>query len=106
MNCSGSIALIGDESSVGGMPAMMGTAAHKVIETMILKGQHEASEYSGYWVHVKVAGDEPSELYAPDDLHALDKRKGWHAVLVNDVMVNGVKVKINETDRIIKSMFK
>ena len=106
MNCAGSVALIGDESSVGGVPAMMGTAAHKVIETMILKGQHEASEYSGYWVHVKVDGDEPSELYAPDDPHALAERKGWHAFLVNEDMVFGVQVTIDETDRIIGSMFK
>ena len=106
MNCPGSVALIGDESSVGGMPAMMGTAAHKVIETMILKGQHEASEYSGYWVHVKVKGDEPSELYAADDPHALADRPEWVAFLVNEDMVNGVQVTIDETDRIIESMFK
>lgn len=105
MNCAGSVALIGDESSSAGMPAMMGTAAHKVIETMILANEHEARKYFGYLVHVKQAGDEPSELFEPGAKGALDKREGWFAFPVNEDMVNGVQVTIDECDRIIAGMF-
>src|ERR1035437_974909 len=105
MNCAGSVALIGDESSSGGQAAMMGTAAHKVIETMILNREHEARAYLGYFVHVKQAGDEPSELFAPGAVGALDKREGWFAFPVNEDMVNGVQVTIDECDRIVADMF-
>jgi hypothetical protein len=84
---------------------MMGTAAHKVIETMILNNEHEAREYLGYIVHVKQAGDEPSELFAPGATGALDKRDGWFAFPVNEDMVNGVQTTIDECDRIVADMF-
>jgi hypothetical protein len=109
MNCAGSIALIGDESSSAGMPAMMGTAAHKVIETMISNNEHEAREYLGKVVLVKQAGDEPSELHDSADPYMLNTdgttRAGWFAFPVNEDMVRSVQVTIDECDRIIADMF-
>ena len=84
---------------------MMGTAAHKVIETMILNNEHEARTYSGWIVVVKKAGDEPSEMFAPGQDGALDKGEGWFAFPVNEDMVNGVQVTIDECDRIAADMF-
>jgi hypothetical protein len=106
MNCPGSVALIGDESSEAGMPAMKGTAAHKVIETMIGNDQHEARDYFGYWVHVKKDGDEETELYPTESPDALRKRAGWFAFLVDEDMVNGVQATIDAVDRFKEEMFK
>ena len=56
MNCAGSVKKIGGEPSTAGMPAMLGTAAHKVIEYMLKNNKTNAAELKGYWVHVKEAG--------------------------------------------------
>lgn len=106
MNCPGSVALIGDDSSLGGMPAMKGTAAHKVIETMIANDQHEARDYFGYWAHVKQTGDEETELHEGGTPDALRKREGWFAFLVDEDMVNGVQATIDAVDRFKEDMYK
>jgi hypothetical protein len=104
MNCPGSIAKIGDEPSTAGMPAMMGTAAHKVVEYMLQNGKTNAAEFQGYIVQVVKAGDEESLIFEPGDPLALSAKPGWFAFLVNDEMVYGVQVMIDEVERVRAEM--
>jgi hypothetical protein len=115
MNCPGSVRLIGDESSTSTMAAMKGTAAHKLLETMIIADQHDVREYAGYVI--LVPGDEveekpdggyhEAEIYAPDQ-PALDPdkpRPGWFMFVVDEEMVNGVQVTLDEVDRLRAEMW-
>ena len=104
MNCAGSVKKIGGEPSTAGMPAMLGTAAHKVIEYMLKNNKTNAAELKGYWVHVKEAGDEESLIFSPDDPIALSKREGWFAFLVDDDMIYGVQTMIDEVARVMGDM--
>lgn len=105
MNCPGSVAKIGDESSLAGMPAMKGTAAHKVIETMISKQETDARQYFGKIVLVKQVGDDSAEIYESDDPAAMQPREGWFAFVVDETMVEGVQTMIDEVSRVIDSLF-
>ena len=100
MNCPGSIRLIGDTPSTAGPAAMMGTAAHKVIEFMLQNGKTDASEFQGYIVQVHGPGTEESLIFAPGDPLALSEKPGWFAFPVNDQMVNGVQTMIDEVERV------
>lgn len=100
MNCPGSVAKIGDEPSTAGMPAMMGTAAHKVIEFMLQNGKTNADEFHGYIVQVKKEGDEESLIFESGDPMALSEKAGWFAFPVNDEMVFGVQTMIDEVERV------
>jgi hypothetical protein len=104
MNCAGSVAKIGDEPSTAGMPAMMGTAAHKVIETMLSLNQTNAADYQGYIVQVIQHGDDEAIIYKPDDPLALAKKEGWFAFPVNEEMVFGVQTMIDEVERVRAEM--
>ena len=104
MNCAGSVAKIGDEPSTAGMPAMMGTAAHKVIEFMLQENKLDASEFHGQIVHVKKDGDEESLILASDDPKAMAEKPGWFAFPVNDEMVFGVQTMIDEVERVKAEM--
>ncbi len=102
MQCPGSVALIGDESSTTNQAAMLGTAAHKLIEIMIRNDHHEAREYAGSTFLVKADGDEETEYYAPgqpalDPEHA---RPGWFMFIADEKMVEGVQQTIDEVDRL------
>jgi hypothetical protein len=102
MNCPGSVALIGDQSSTTNHAAMLGTAAHKIIELMILADQHDAREYAGGAVLVKADGDEETEVYMPG-VPALDPdnpRPGWFMFMVDERMVDSVQHTIDEVDRL------
>ncbi len=108
MNCPGSVALIGDESSTTSQAAMLGTAAHKVIELMIINGQWEARDYHGYTMLVKADGDEETEAYPPG-VPALDPEKprpGWFMFIVDEKMVEGVQQTIDEVARLKEEMCK
>ena len=100
MNCPGSIKKIGDLPSTAGMPAMMGTAAHKLVEFMLQNGKTDASEFQGYIVQVHGPGTEESLIFAPGDPMALSEKPGWFAFPVNDEMVNGVQTMIDEVERV------
>ena len=100
MNCPGSINKIGDLPSTAGMPAMMGTAAHKVIEFMLQNGKTDASEFLGYIVQVHGPGTEESLIFASGDPLALSEKPGWFAFPVNDEMVYGVQTMIDEVERV------
>jgi len=107
MNCPGSIALIGDESSTTGQAAMLGTAAHKLVEIMIIAGAEDASEYAGSTFLVKADGDEETEYYPPgkpalDPEHA---RPGWFMFVADEKMVEGVQQTIDEVGRIKAARF-
>jgi hypothetical protein len=104
MNCAGSVAKIGDEPSTAGMPAMMGTAAHKVIEFMLQEDKLDANEFHGNIVHVKKEGDEESLILASDDPKAMAEKPGWFAFPVNDEMVYGVQTMIDEVERVKAEM--
>ena len=104
MNCAGSVAKIGDEPGTAGMPAMMGTAAHKVIEFMLQEQKLDASEFHGNIVHVKKDGDEESLILASDDPRAMAEKPGWFAFPVNDEMVYGVQTMLDEVERVKAEM--
>jgi hypothetical protein len=106
MNCPGSVALIGDESSTTNQAAMLGTAAHKLIEVMIIAGDHEARDYLGSTFLV-YGGDDDGEdhetEYYPPGAPALDPenaRPGWFMFVADEKMVEGVQQTIDEVDRI------
>src|ERR1035437_7327607 len=102
MNCPGSIALIGDESSTTNQAAMLGTAAHKLLEMMIIADAHEARDFVGTTFLVEAAGDEETEFY-PSGTPALDPevaRPGWFMFVADEKMVEGVQQTIDEVDRI------
>lgn len=106
MNCPGSVAKIGDESSTTNQAAMLGTAAHKLIEIMIINDHHEAREYAGSTLLVKADGDEETEFYAPG-VPALDPehaRPGWFMFVADEKMVEGVQQTIDEVDRLRAEM--
>jgi hypothetical protein len=106
MNCPGSIALIGDESSTTNKAAMLGTAAHKLLEIMIIADQHEARDYAGGVLLVKAAGDEETEFYATG-VPALDPehaRPGWFMFVADEKMIEGVQQTIDEIDRLKAEM--
>jgi hypothetical protein len=115
MNCPGSVRLIGDESSTSSNAAMKGTAAHKLLETMIIADHHDVREYHG--ATILVPGDDveqkpdggywDAELYLPG-VAALDPdkpRPGWFMFMVDEEMVAGVQVTIDEVDRLHSEMW-
>src|ERR1700719_4193980 len=106
MNCPGSVALIGDESSSAGHAAMKGTAAHKVIELMTVAQETNAGAYLGGSALVHQPGTEDTEVYvdeAPritmDDSGTLP-REDWFLFPIDDEMVNGVQIFIDEVERV------
>jgi hypothetical protein len=105
MNCPGSVKLIGDESSTTNQAAMLGTAAHKLIEVMISTDNHDASLYSGYVLLVKADGDEDTEIYPPDQQALTGPRPGWFMFTVDEKMVEGVQQTIDEVDRLRDTMY-
>lgn len=105
MNCPGSVAKIGDEPSTAGMPAMMGTAAHYVIEHMLKNGLTNAAEFQGYIVHVLKDGDAEPQMYKPGDPEAFANKPGWFAFPVNEQMVYGIQTMIDEVERVKEEMF-
>lgn len=104
MNCPGSVRLIGDDSGTTTQAAMLGTAAHKIVELMVTNDQHDAREYHRYSCLVKAAGDEDVEVYPPGTPVNLD-REGWFLFICDDKMVDGVQCTIDEVDRIREGMF-
>lgn len=85
---------------------MLGTAAHKLIEMMIIAGDHEAREYAGGVFLVKAAGDEETEFYG-SGVAALDPdtpRPGWFMFVCDEKMVEGVQQTIDEVDRLMAEM--
>lgn len=106
MNCPGSVRLIGDESSTTNQAAMLGTAAHKLIEIMIQHDHHDASIYAGSTFLVKADGDEETEYYPPGE-PALDPehaRPGWFMFMADEKMIDGVQMTISEVDRLKAEM--
>lgn len=114
MNCPGSIALIGDESSSSNDAARKGTAAHKVIEMVIqriIAGEDaEARDYLGYTILVyggEESVDEQCEVYEPD-VPALDPKKprpGWFLYSVDDSIVDSAQTTIDEVLRLRDEMY-
>jgi hypothetical protein len=106
MNCPGSVALIGDEQSSTNNAAMMGTAAHKLIEIMLQSIIRDAREFAGATFLVKADGDEETEYYAPGQpaLNPDVPRPGWFMFVVDEKMVEGVQQTIDEVDRLMMEM--
>ena len=104
MNCAGSVVKIGDEPSTAGMPAMMGTAAHKVIEFMLSQQMTNAALMQGHIVQVVQHGDDEAIIFKPGDPAALAKKEGWFAFPVNEEMVFGVQTMIDEVERVKAEM--
>lgn len=106
MNCPGSVAKIGDESSTTNNAAMLGTAAHKLIEMMIIAEHWDASEYAGYAFLVKADGDEETEAYPPGTpaLDPAKARPGWFMYMADEKMIEGVQQTIDEVGRLKEEM--
>jgi hypothetical protein len=107
MNCPGSVRLIGDDSGTTTQAAMRGTAAHFIVETMIINDEHDVSKYAGYSILVKADGDEECEMYEPG-VPALDPEKprpGWFLFIADDQMVDGVQITIDKVDELRASMW-
>jgi hypothetical protein len=101
MNCPGSVALIGDQSSGTNQAAMKGTAAHKVIEMMIIAGETDAEVHRGATLLVHADGKEETEYYAPG-VPALDPEKprpGWFMFMCDESMVDSVQYTIDVTEK-------
>lgn len=103
MNCAGSVNLIGDDSSTAGDAAMMGTAAHKVIEVMLASGQTDATEYHNHVILVYGPNDPLNEhetvILPPDTPLPPDKADGWFMFICDDTMVAGIQMMIDEVER-------
>ena len=107
-NCPGSIALIGDDSSSAGDAAMRGTAAHKIIETMIAGRETDAQRYLNRVVLVKEEGDEDSAIFTHQEAipgKYLVKDSGWRLFVVDEKMVDGVQIMIDEVAKATALMF-
>lgn len=98
MNCPGSVALIGDERSSANHAALTGTAAHKVIERMISNEETEAQEYFERTILVHIPGEEETKLFPRGA--DFPKDEGWSAHVVDEKMVNGVQMMIDEVERV------
>jgi hypothetical protein len=97
MNCAGSVALIGDEQGTSSHAAMLGTAAHKIIERMIANGETDAREYFENTILVKIASDDATRIYARGlDIPLLT---GWSAFVADEKMIDGVQMMIDEVER-------
>lgn len=119
MNCPGSVALIGDAQSTTSKAAMLGTAAHKLIELVLITviealkaGQTpnwSARSYAGSTFLVKAAGDEEVEFYpAGQGARLTDEsgapRAGWHMFIADEKMIEGVQMTLDEVKRVYASM--
>ncbi len=102
MNCPGSVALIGDESSVAGPAAMLGTAAHRVIEVMGENKETDASKYLGFTAFVHIAGQQETRLAKIKKPQPMD---GWWTCTVDQKMVDGVQMFIDEVERLKGEMY-
>lgn len=107
MNCPGSVRLIGDDSGTTSQAAMKGTAAHRILELMIINDLHDVREaFAGYTALVEAETGEV-ELYEPG-VPALDPEKprpGWFMFIVDDEMVDGVQVTVDKIDELRASMW-
>ena len=103
MNCAGSIQLIGDDSSTSNQAAMRGTAAHKVVETMIINDEHDARKYFNRSIIVKGIGDEEAVILPPNTGAPI--KAGWFLFICDDQMCDGVQLAIDECDRLREAMF-
>lgn len=101
MNCPGSVALIGDESSTAGIEAMRGTAAHKFIEHMLQNDEHDASIYLHFYARVHIDSKEETQLVDAEPKPI----EGWMDFECDETMVNGVQMMIDEHDRIVETCF-
>ncbi len=84
------------------MAAMLGTAAHKVIETMIDKNETDAEQYRGrVIVVVRDSGD--AKILEEGD--AAEVQDGNFMFVCDDAMVNGVQTMIDEIERVKSELF-
>ena len=85
---------------------MRGTAAHKIIETMIQAGETESRNYWGRPILVHVPGSEETEILAADaEIPKAKRNSDWRLFVADDAMVDGVQVAIDECERIIGEMY-
>ncbi len=103
MNCAGSVKLIGDEPNAAGLPAMMGTAAHKVIETMLQKGERDAHAYHNWQILVHKPGEHETKMFPPGA--PINIEEDWFLFICDDKMVDGVQMMIDEVQRTLDDCF-
>ena len=108
MNCAGSPALIGDEQSVAGPAAMLGTAGHKVIEVCLQKGVWNAGRFAKHQVLVYGPGDEETLILKPGQAlpkYATEQDSGWRMFVVDSTLQSGVQMMLDEVARVRGEMF-
>ena len=114
MNCAGSVAASVDMKGTAGPAAMMGTAAHKVIEIMLKKGETDALPYKGFSILVyqqpseKAPEDKETMMFAPGQeigKWAFNPDNGWHLFPCDDKMIYGVQMMIDEVERVKGELF-
>jgi hypothetical protein len=98
MNCEGSVALIGDESSTAGIEARRGTAAHKVVETCLKEGVKDASVYHGRAILVHIPSVEETIIVPEGETFGVSEE--WEAFTCDDTMVAGVQMMLDEVERV------
>jgi hypothetical protein len=114
MNCPGSVHMTVGRPNTAGPAAMMGTAAHKVIEVMLKKGEIDALAYKGYSILVyqqpneKAPSEKETMLFAPGQeigSWAFNPNNGWHLFPCDDNMVYGVQMFVDEVERVKAELF-
>src|SRR6185312_3110335 len=104
MNCAGSVRKTAGMPNTAGQAAMMGTAAHKIVEHMLKAGNTDATKFHNWIVQVAQAGDDEALLFEPGDPMAMSNKPGWFAFIADDTMVNGVQMMIDEVERVKAEM--
>jgi hypothetical protein len=100
MNCAGSVNLTADVPNSAGPAAWLGTAAHKVIETMLQNNETDATEYHGRVILVHIPGEEETLILAPGaPIPPENLKAAWHMFVCDDDMVAGVQMMIDEVER-------
>src|SRR5271166_2654288 len=91
MNCAGSVNAIGDEPNSSGPAAWLGTAVHKVIETMIVNGETDARKYLKWRVYVHKPGKEETILTADIEIPEQVRSSEWQMHIIGDVEAAGAQ---------------
>lgn len=103
MNCPGSVRLTENDPNTAGQEAMRGTAAHKVIETMLLNGETDAAAYHNRIILVHGPGEQETQILEPGN--PANIIPGWFMFVCDDTMVAGVQTMIDEIERVREELF-
>ncbi len=104
MNCPGSVALIGDESSKSNPAARLGTAVHKLIETCVLNGDYDAASYRGWFLYVDPTTADRHPLIGRLSLVGWKEAK-WEQYQVDDDIIYSAQATLDVVKKFADGMF-